>query len=185
MGRVVRVPTCSGGKLRTKPTQGGWQRMAVRQVEQKFIHEEVWPTLDDPRRALLRSQRGPLASAPLTALPTSRMTRIEALCRRLRCPFTFPCAPADVAAILILFGHHRAACHVAGVLGRRGYALECAAAQMCRESRGTGHDQHVCSRHGPGPLQRARRSKTPRLWQTGSHSGAGHSWPLIPPLFHR
>ena len=30
----------------------GWQRKAVRQVEQKFIHEEVWPTLDDPHRLL-------------------------------------------------------------------------------------------------------------------------------------
>ena len=34
------------------------------------------------------------------------------------------------------------------------YALECAAAHVSR-SRGTGHDQHVCSRHGPGPFQRA------------------------------
>ena len=33
------------------------------------------------------------------------------------------------------FGHHRAACAVAGVLGRRGYPLEVAAAQVCREAR--------------------------------------------------
>ena len=32
------------------------------------------------------------------------------------------------------FGHHRAACAVAGVLGRRGYPLEVAAAQVCREA---------------------------------------------------
>ena len=38
------------------------------------------------------------------------------------CPFSFPRAPVD------MFGHHRAACAVAGVLGRRGYPLECAAA---------------------------------------------------------
>ena len=33
-----------------------------------------------------------------------------------------------------MFGHHRAACAQAGVLGRRGFALECAAAQVCREA---------------------------------------------------
>ena len=33
-----------------------------------------------------------------------------------------------------MFGHHRAACAVAGVLGRRGFPLECAAAQICREA---------------------------------------------------
>ena len=33
-------------------------------------------------------------------------------------------------------GHHRAACSVAGVLGRRGFALESAAARVCREAGG-------------------------------------------------
>ena len=32
------------------------------------------------------------------------------------------------------FGHHRAACAVAGVLGRRGFPLEVAATQVCREA---------------------------------------------------
>ena len=31
-------------------------------------------------------------------------------------------------------GHHRAACSVAGVLGRRGFAVESAAARVCREA---------------------------------------------------
>ena len=35
---------------------------------------------------------------------------------------------------LDMFGHHRAACAVAGVLGKRGFPLECAAAQVCREA---------------------------------------------------
>ena len=33
-------------------------------------------------------------------------------------------------------GHHRAACAVAGVLGRRGFAVESAAARVCREAGG-------------------------------------------------
>ena len=34
------------------------------------------------------------------------------------------------------FGHHRAACSKMGVLGKRGFPLECAAAQVCREAGG-------------------------------------------------
>ena len=35
---------------------------------------------------------------------------------------------------LDMFGHHRATCAVAGVLGKRGFPLECAAAQICHEA---------------------------------------------------
>ena len=102
----------------------------------------MWPTLTDPARALVRSQQGPLASAALTALPTSRATRIDPqpfrvwLCRRLflplpLCPRTCPCGrPFDMC------GHHRAACSRAGVLGCRGFPVERAAAQVCREAGG-------------------------------------------------
>ena len=81
-----------------------WQRQAVKQVEQPFIQNEVWPTLDDSARALMRSQNGPLASAPFTVLPTSRVMRTEAqsfrflLCRRLRFPIHLSCVLSDVAA---------------------------------------------------------------------------------------
>ena len=54
----------------------GWQQRASRKLEAKFIHDSVWPALDDSARALIRSQCGPLASAPLTALPTSKATRV-------------------------------------------------------------------------------------------------------------
>ena len=78
----------------------------------------------------------PLASASLTALPTSKATRVDAqlfrvfLCRRLHLapPRTCRCGRQ-----LDKFGHHRAACAVAGVLGRRGFPLV-AAAQVCREA---------------------------------------------------
>ena len=33
-------------------------------VEQSFVHTQIWPFLNGPTRALLRSQHGPLASAP-------------------------------------------------------------------------------------------------------------------------
>ena len=36
----------------------------------------------------------------------------------------------------LTLGHHRSACAVAGVLGRRGFPLENAAARICREAGG-------------------------------------------------
>ena len=43
---------------------------------------------------------------------------------------------ADVAVSSTLFGHHRAACPRAGVLSRRGFSMESAAARICREAGG-------------------------------------------------
>ena len=72
----------------------------------------------------MRSQHGPLASAPLTALPTSKATRLEAPAVPRLLVSTFAPAPPSV----------HAACAVAGVLGRRGFPLEVAATQVCREA---------------------------------------------------
>ena len=116
----------------------GWQQKATRMLEKNFIDEVVWPGLDNASRALFRSQHGPLASAVFTALPTSRVTRVDAqpfrllLCRRLPLPLSM--RTCRCGRQLDMFGHHRAACAMAGVLGRRGYPLECAAAQVCREA---------------------------------------------------
>ena len=69
----------------------GWQHAANMSLEKQF-HTTHWEQLPPPDRALMRSQRGPLDSAALTALPTCRATRIESqpfrvwLCRRLRLP---------------------------------------------------------------------------------------------------
>ena len=104
--------------------------------------------LTDKSRALLRSQGGPLAGLPFSCCPSSlhtarlRSTRVL----HLRCsgcsssvafgfPFLSPSASAGVAVCLLdSFGHHRAACANVGVLGRRGFALESAAASACREA---------------------------------------------------
>ena len=50
-----------------------------------------------------------------------------------------PLRPAVLAGVAVHFdpsGHHRAACAVAGVLGRRGFAVESAAARVCCEAGG-------------------------------------------------
>ena len=119
----------------------GWQGAANMSVEEQF-HSRHWEQLPPPDRALIRSQRGPLASAALTALPTCRATRIESqpfrvwLCRRLRLPLPLTSRNCRCGRRLDKFGHHRTAFSRAGVLGTRGYPLECAAAQVCREAGG-------------------------------------------------
>ena len=118
----------------------GWQQRASRKLEDRFINDTVWPALTDSARALVRSQHGPLASAPLTVLPTSKATRLDPqpfrflLCRRLHLPLPLSMRTCQRGRQHDIFGHHRAACAVAGILGKRGYPLECAAAQVCREA---------------------------------------------------
>ena len=68
-----------------------WQAVASHAVESSFLNV-VLPTLSDPDIALLKSQGGPLASAPFVSFPTSRATRLEPqvlkvlFLRRLRLP---------------------------------------------------------------------------------------------------
>ena len=142
-----------------QPKQG-WQQKATRELETKFSRDVVWPCLSDPRRAMMRSQHGPLASAALTALPTSRAMRIDPqpfrvlLCRRLHLPLPLSHHTCRCGRQLDVFGHHRAACPEAGVLGKRGFPLERAVAQVCRGRRSSLHE-HVRPRHGPCSFQRA------------------------------
>ena len=87
---------------------------------------------------MLRSQHGPLAAA-LTALPTSRATTIAPqpvrllLCSGLHLPLPLSHRTCRCGRQLV-FGHHRAACPEAGVLVKRAFSLDCAAAQVCREA---------------------------------------------------
>ena len=151
----------------------GWQQRAFWKLEAKFLHDSVWPALDDSARALFRSQCGPLASAPLTALPTSKATRLDPqpfrllLCRRLHLPLPLS---MRCGRQLNIFGHHRAACALAGVLGKRGFPLECAAAQVCRET------QARVSTNIPVTILDGRHWRWSR---TGSLCGMGHNWRLI------
>ena len=59
------------------------------------------------------------------------------LYRRLRLPFLLCSRTCRCGRPLDILGHHRAACAEAGVLGRRGFLLECAAASLSR-GRGSG-----------------------------------------------
>ena len=88
----------------------------------------VVPRASPAHRAMLRSQGGPLSGLPFTTLPLSPLQRFDShlfrvlLLRRLHLPLPLSSR------------HHRASCSRAGVLGRRGFALESAVARVCREA---------------------------------------------------
>ena len=55
------------------------------------------------------------------------------LLRRLRMPLPLSVHRCSCGRVLDPFRHHRAACLTVGVLSRRGFAVENAVAQICRE----------------------------------------------------
>ena len=102
-------------------------------------HGHLLERLADHEQALLRSQSGPMAGMALSASPSNFLTRIEphlfrvVLLRRLRLPLPLSVHTCRCGRLLDSLGHHRAACARAGVLGRRGFAIESAATRLCRE----------------------------------------------------
>ena len=58
------------------------------------------------------------------------------LLRRLRLLSPLSSRSCRCGRLSDIFGHHRASCAQAGVFGRRGFAVESAAARICREARG-------------------------------------------------
>ena len=125
---------------RIPASKHGWQQKASDAVENSFLAQSIWPTLAPPEQALQRSQQGWQVSRTVVCLS-----------RRKRCSSrkSSGCCSSDVWQPLPMSsftcrcgrplnsrGHHRAACPLAGVLGRRGFSLESAAAHVCREAGG-------------------------------------------------
>ena len=128
------------GVAEWEPCEGrGWQRHASATVHDQYREQVVWPHLSLAERALVRSQSGPLASVPFTALPIHRISRMDPepfrvlLLRRLRMPLPLNVRACRCGRLLDVLGHHRAACSRVGELGKRGFAAESAVAQICRE----------------------------------------------------
>ena len=111
----------------------GWQHEAASRVERHFRDRVLFSRMGPRERALVRSQAGAGAGLALTVAPTSHLTRIPphlfrvVLLRRLRLPLPLSLHACRCGRQIDQFGHHRAACARAGVLGRRGFALESAA----------------------------------------------------------
>ena len=117
----------------------GWQRHAARAQDLAF-RGDLMRQLQPPDQAHLRSQSGPGSGAALMAVPTSPPLRIDAssfrilLLRRLRAALPPTVLNCRCHQFLDPLGDHRAACANAGVLARRSYPLESAAARVCREA---------------------------------------------------
>ena len=123
-------------------TRDGWQHEAASHVEESFRAESLFPRMCDSRNALLRSQGGPGAGLELSTCPVNRLTTFTSqlfwvvLLRRLHLPLPLTVRNCRCGLPLDSRGHHRAACARAGVLGGRGWAVENAAARICREAGG-------------------------------------------------
>ena len=104
------------------------------------MSDSLWPRLTPQRRALFRSQGGPMASVPYTSFPIAPHSRFDPqpfrvlLLRRLWLPLPPTARNCRCGLPLDSCGHHRASCAAAGVLGRWGFAVESAAARICREA---------------------------------------------------
>ena len=118
----------------------GWQRVAAVCVEDNFKTHRLLPTMASAERAQMRSQAGPLASVPFVAFPSCRFAQFGSqqfrtlLLRRLHLPLPLSTRYCRCGRPFDCLGHHRAACSVAGILGKRGFPLENAAARVCREA---------------------------------------------------
>ena len=120
----------------------GWQHAAAIRIESSFRTEILMPRMGPVEQALLRSQSGPCAGVAFSVCPSSPLTRIDSalfrvlLQRRLHLPLPLSQRICGCGRPLDPFGHHRAACSRTGALGRRGFALESAAARVFREAGG-------------------------------------------------
>ena len=124
----LREPDFEPGTVRQ-----GWQHEASSRKEQHF-RDEFFTRVPQQVQALVRSQGGPGAEAALSTVPTNRETTIPShllrvvLLRRLRQPLPLSVCNCRCGRLLDIYGHHRAAC------ARVGFALESAAARICREA---------------------------------------------------
>ena len=57
--------------------RAGWQQKAGSVLEHHHHDHVVWPRLREPEQALMRSQRGPLASVAFTSTPSDRCSRFD------------------------------------------------------------------------------------------------------------
>ena len=101
----------------------GWQHEAASRTEEVF-RDDIFDNLSDRDRALISSQAGPGAGVALRAAHEPP--------HHDRASFV----PCRCGRAIDIFGHHHATCSRAGVLGRRGFALESAVARICREAGG-------------------------------------------------
>ena len=131
----LRPPELEPDDFEPGGCRGGWQHEGSTRVERQY-RRSLMARLTDSERTMLRSQSGPLAGVPLSTTPSDFLHRVDShlfrvlLLRRLRLPLPLCARQYRCGRPLDAFGHHRAACARAGVLGRRPES----AARQCSES---------------------------------------------------
>ena len=161
----------------------GWQHEASYRVHRSFREMDLCPRMNESPRALVRSQAGPGGGVALSTCPTCRFTLLEPqvfrvlLLRRLQLPLPLTVRNCRCGHFLDVVGHHRAACARAGVLSKRGFALESVTARVCREAE-TRH--HAGQRSGFGS-QIGRMHDDSKWLLMACHCTAEHSWQWMQP----
>ena len=108
-----------------------WQHEASSRIEREFRDVQLFPTINDAQRALLRSQSGLGAGMFLGTTPCNPVTRLDSftfrilLCRRLRLPLPLTKHICQCGRRTDFYGHHRAVCAQSGssefCSGERGF----------------------------------------------------------------
>ena len=114
----------------------GWQKETSSKVHKNHSEKGGLATVDRRRASIGQVSKWTLASVPFTSFPVCRVTRVDTqpfrvlLFRRLRLPLPLSVHSCSCGRRLDVLGDHRAACGRAGVLGRRGFAVESAMEQI-------------------------------------------------------
>ena len=138
VGNFERLPPREPDEFELLCSRRGWQHEAASRTEMMHRDTRIMPRLTDNERAMLRSQSGPGSGLALSSVPSCAALRIDShhfrvlLLRQLRLSILQVSRTCRCGRLLDPFGHHRAACSRAGVLGRRGFALESVGARICR-----------------------------------------------------
>ncbi len=133
--RPPPVPQVPGQIDRTP----GWQYFAS-STRETFERTRLLLSMCRSKRALLRSQAGPGASAALEAAPTSRDCTLEPelfqawIRRRLRWPLPLSESKCSCGLPVDELGDHFGACMASGRVKKRAPAVERVVAQICREA---------------------------------------------------
>ena len=113
----------------------GWQHEAASRLEREFRERHLMPIWPLTRELWCGPRAGHLQEwLSLQLRPVTCSAFL--LLRRLRLPLPLSACSCRCGRLLDSLGHHRASCSRAGVLGRRGFAVESAGARICREAGG-------------------------------------------------
>ena len=149
----------------------GWQHEAASRTEEHFI-EVFFDTISNRDRGSHPFSGWKLAQVLLCEWrPQARLTSIQpylfcvVLLRRLRLPLSLSVRSCRCGCAIDIFGHHRAACARAGVLGRRVF---CTRKRSCKDLQGRWRwVRHQHFHAGHGPWCRSRTTNVWKLWVDG------------------